>query len=445
MTGRSTTMSRRQWLRLAAGGALASLVSARSTRADGQRPVRLILLMQANGTTQVPGKFWPDASGTSPILAPILQHARLRERTVVIKGLSNADGGAGNQHDMGFAGLYTGCPTIGTFDDPWGAAPSIDQILRSDVEGLVPFPTLNCGVLGLDTALLKDHRRSFSYVGPRMQIPTEDDALRLWSTLFGASGDPAEVERQLASRKSVLDYAASDLTRMSTNLGKEERDKLDVHATAIREYEQRLTMLASRPDPAGRCAPPARPRYGVSAEREASVPVLLPMMIDLVALAVACDLTRIVTFPVGSAGLTWRFDWIGIGKDSHGEIAHKDDGKTPAITDAIVKIGAWHAEHVARLALALDAMPSVDGRTVLDDTLIVWGNELATGQHGLDHIPVVMIGRAGGRLTKAGVVDVGSQPYQRLGCTIMNLMGRPVTGFGQASSCGPVRGLNVAG
>jgi hypothetical protein len=431
--------SRRAWLRLAGASVLLPLFSREDARASDPKPLRLVLLMQENGTSQLQGKFWPDASGSSAILDPLLSHPRLRARTVVVKGISNSDGGAGNQHDQGWAGLFTGRRTTGVFADPWGAGPSIDQILRPDMAGRVPFPTLNCGVTALDTALLKEHRHSFSYLAEREQVPVEGDPMKLYTRLFAPASDPAEAQRRLVTGKSVLDYAAKDLARMSDRLGKDEREKLDVHSTAIREYEQRLTLLAN----GEHCAAPIPHMKGIDPKREKSVPTVLPMMIDLVALAIGCDLTRIVTFPIGNAAVTWRYDWIGIGKDSHGEIAHKDDGKTPEITDAIVKIGRFHAEHVARLALALDAMPEGDG-TVLDNTLIVWGNELATGQHGLENIPVVMIGRAGGALKATGLVDRGLQPYQRLGCTIMNLMGAHVGGFGDAADCGMIQGLHVA-
>ena len=85
------------------------------------RPMRLVLLMQANGVSQQ--RFWPDASGSSPILDPILSDPRLKARTTVVKGLFNHSGGAENQHDQGFAGLWTGRPSTGTFFDPWGRGP----------------------------------------------------------------------------------------------------------------------------------------------------------------------------------------------------------------------------------------------------------------------------------------------------------------------------------
>jgi Protein of unknown function (DUF1552) len=436
------TLSRRDWLRMAGVSVLLPLFAKdrADARADGERPVRLVLLMQANGTTQVRG-FWPDQTGTSPILGALLDDPSLKTKTAVVRGLFNHAGGAGNQHDQGFAGLYSGVRTVGTLADPWGGGPSLDQMVRPLVVGKVPFPTLNAGVTALDQPVLKDHRTSFAYFAARQSVPTENDPTRLFTRVFAPAQDPVLAASRLAEDQSVLDFATADLARLRARLGKDERDKLDIHTTSIREYEQRLAMLAAKPPGFCSAAHPPAPIVDVTAEE--NVPLLMPAMIDLVAMALACDLTRVVTFPMGSAGLNWRYDWLGISKDSHAEIAHKDNGKTPAVTDEIIQIGQWHALHVARLARALDAIPEGDG-TVLDNTLIVWGNELATGQHGLDGIPIVLVGKAGGRIRTTGLVDTGPQTYHRLGCSVLAAMGMPSAGFGDEATCGTIQGLTLA-
>jgi hypothetical protein len=152
-------------------------------------------------------------------------------------------------------------------------------------------------------------------------------------------------------------------------------------------------------------------------------------------------LAQIVTFPMGGAGEHWRFKWLGIDKNYHDDLAHQDDGKNVEVTGALVRINAWYAERVARLALALDAIPEGDG-TMLDDTLIVWGNELATGRHSLEDIPVVIVGRARGR-KRPFVVDRGRQDYHRLGCSVLRAFGVAAEGFGQEPTCGPVDGLDL--
>lgn len=310
----------------------------------------------------------------------------------------------------------------------------------------VPFPSLNCGVLASSAPLFKDHRKSFAYLAARQPIPTEIDPTRLFGRLFAPGETPAIAQRRIAQHSSVLDFGAKDLARLRGNLGKDERDKLDVHASAIRDYERRMTLIATRPR-VGQCAAPRAPVSGLDVHAGKNVPVLLPLMLDPVALAIACDLVRVVTLPIGVAASSWRYDWLGIGTNSHDNIAHKDDGMTPVVTEQLTTIGRWHAEYVARLALALDALPSGsgNGRTALDDTLIVWSNELATGQHSLVDIPVTLIGGGAGRVKPAGgLVDVGPQTYHRLGCTMLNAMGATSAGFGEEPSCGVLHGVTLA-
>ena len=164
-------------------------------------------------------------------------------------------------------------------------------------------------------------------------------------------------------------------------------------------------------------------------------------MFDFLALALSCQLTRIVTFQFGHGGEKWYFRWLGINQNSHDEIAHLDDGSRPDVSEKLLKINVWYAEQVAQLARALDRLPEGDG-TVLDNTLLVWGNEMASGPHGMNDIPVVLLGGAGGRLKQTGMlVDAGPQDYHRLGTSLLNIMGVPAEGFGEEPACGPIAGL----
>jgi hypothetical protein len=57
-------------------------------------------------------------------------------------------------------------------------------------------------------------------------------------------------------------------------------------------------------------------------------------------------------------------------------------------------------------------------------------------------VPIVLIGRAGGAIARGGrVIDAGRQPFNRLGCTILNAMGQKTAGFGDLPDCGSFQGL----
>jgi hypothetical protein len=79
---------------------------------------------------------------------------------------------------------------------------------------------------------------------------------------------------------------------------------------------------------------------------------------------------------------------------------------------------------------------------MLDNTLIVWANELGKGNHTLENNPVVFIGKAGGALAQGRrLIDNGRQVFNRLSCTVLNLMGKASPGFGDVPDCGPFVGL----
>ncbi|MDQ2645481.1 MAG: DUF1552 domain-containing protein [Myxococcota bacterium] len=440
---KATAFNRRALLR-AAGLTLCVPAFLREAFADPEESgPRLLILMQPNGTEQL--AFWPDPiTGTSPILEPLFANDAIKQKTALVRGIKLMTTGPGNQHDLGFTGLWTGVNPVGRSEACFAGGPSIDQILKRELGPRRFFPTLNVGVLAAEVPAKNAHRTSFSYLDARQPIPTQTDPRQLFANLFpepGVSDQTAALQTRMAMRKSVLDYVARDLSDLERRLGPTERKKLDAHATALREYEQRLSLASAGPGAA--CARPDAPDAELDPHHEDSVPLLTELMSDLVVAALSCNLTQIVTYQLGYCGVQWRCRWLGIDKDTHDEIAHHSNDANPETHEAMTKISHWYAEQVARIANGLDNAPDAnDNGTVLDNSLVVWANENATGFHSLDPLPVALIGRAGGRLTKSGLIDQGEQPHYRLGTTILNLMGVQASGFGDAPDCGSLSGVS---
>lgn len=411
---------------------------------SAQAAPRLVILMQACGTHQ--STYWPSsAGGTSPVLEPLLSTPGLAQKTILLKGIENQTRGVGNEHDRGFNSLWTGVAPIGTPEDSFGGGPSLDQILKQKLAPKVPFPTLNVGVLAAYVAQKNGHRRSFSYFGPGQQILTQVDPYRVYNKFFpgqAANESKEAALKRLAERRSVLDYAARDLKDLSARLGPNERRKLDAHTTALHEYEARLS--ASLTNGIGACARPKAPPTGLDPTLEDNVPVLVDLMLDSVAVALGCNLTKIVTFQLGLCGNQWRYRWLGIDKDSHEEIAHRDttDDSDPVTAGYMTQISRWAAERVARFAKTLDGIPESDG-SVLDNSLLIWANENGTGLHHMDNLPICLLGRARGRLRQAGLVDVGRQSHYQLNTSVLRLMGVPAEGYGDQPASGAVAGLTT--
>jgi hypothetical protein len=436
----STVFNRRMLLR-AAGFTLCVPAFLREAFAEPEETgPRLLILMQPNGTHQP--AFWPDpATGTSPILEPLLANDVLKQKTTLVRGIKLMTTGPGNEHDRGFTGLWTGVNPVGRSEACFAGGPSIDQVLKRQLGPRSFFPTLNVGVLAADVPAKNAHRTSFSYLDARQPIPTQTDPRQLFASLFpepGASDQNEALNTRMAMRKSVLDYVARDISDLEKRLGPTERKKLQVHATAIREYEQRLTLASTTT--ASACERPTAPGAALDPKDEDSVPLLTELMSDLVVAALSCNLTQIVTYQLGYCGVQWRCRWLGIDKDTHDEIAHRSGDPIPELHEAMTKISRWYAEQVARIANGLEAVPGPNG-SALDNSLLVWANENATGYHSLDPLPVALVGRAGGLLTKNGLIDEGEQPHHRLGTTVLNLMGVEAQGFGDAPDCGVLTGV----
>ncbi|HET6280421.1 MAG TPA: DUF1552 domain-containing protein [Polyangia bacterium] len=417
-------------------------------------PPNLVLLQTSNGTHQA--SFWPAAgSFDSVILHTLLTDPVLGPRTTLIKGINHHAIGSpsGNGHDIGFHGLYSGFDTIAGPGGSFGGGISLDQRIAREV----PFASgklknIHCGVHAVDYMAINAGRISFSAVGPGQQIPCELDLYALYDKVFGVSAgspaNPAAAQTRLAQRKSVLDLVASDLVTLEKRLGPQERQKVDIHLTAVRDFESRLS--ANSGPVTGACSTTKPSLTGVNSGgqgNEVNAEVLQHLFMEFIANTVGCNMVGVLSFQFGRGGDHFHYKWLdipGMPSDAHDFVAHLDNGDAN-IARIFIEIKKWYTTIVSELATRLSKIPQGDGKTALDNALVVWGNEIATGPHDLKDIPVVLLGGARGHLKRTGyVVDAGAQPHQRLGATVLNIMGVPATGFGGLTNSGLINGLGLA-
>jgi hypothetical protein len=455
--------SRRTLLK-AAGATLCVPFFLKRAFAQTQPRPNLVLLMQTNGVNQA--AFWPSA-GTfdSPILNKLLTHPKVGPKTTLIKNidlkkLGNPDG---NGHDWGFHALYSGYDNIAKGGDKFGGGPSIDQVLLGKLKFDTPLKHIHCGVHAANYRLVNAGRASFSCAAAGQQLPCQLDLYALYGKVFGGltapSADPAEAAaaaaaaaRRLKQRQSVLDAVAGDLQALQGRLGPKERAKVDAHLTAVRDFEQRLSASMGTPTSRGpQCGSLKPSEMGVNTSgqgNEANADKLGRLFMEFIANAMGCNMVGMLTFQFGRGGEHFHYDWLkipGMRADFHDDIAHKDRNGDTVAAKVMVEVGKYHTELVTDLAARLDSFPQAEGKTALDNSLVVWGNEVATGFHGINNYPIVLLGGAAGRLKRTGyVVDEGVQPHHRLGCSLHNIMGDPVKGFGAVPDCGVLKGLELS-
>jgi len=452
----SIPLSRRTLLRGLGGLSIAlpwlEAMTPRTARAATAPPLRFLAMFTANGT--VPDRFFPTATGSSFTLPSILQPlAPFQSKLLVLDGIDNevAYHGPGERHMMGMGSLLTGHQLqAGTlFTDGsgtpagWGGGISVDQAIAQSVGGSTPFKSLEFGVIpekDPPTATVWDR---MVYAAPGVPVPPMADPVAAFNRLFsvpvgmGTTADAGTVaDPKALARKTILDLAKDDITALQKRLGTTDRQKLDAHLTAIRDLESRLTLFQPAPPMTSGCSTPAAPA-AVAYRDNDNYPKISSAMLDLIAAAFACNLTRVATLQYSYSRSYVYPRWLGISQGHHG-LSHDADSVTASM-DKLATLNAWYAAELASFLQRLSKIPEGSG-TVLDNTLVLWGNELG---HGSDHtdrrVPFVLAGGAGGAFRMGRSLKYGGAPakafHNNLLVSCMNAMGVSATTFGDAAYC----------
>jgi len=231
----------------------------------------------------------------------------------------------------------------------------------------------------------------------------------------------------------TLDHAQLLHGRMATRYTGDERERLQAHEAAIGD------LRASLMTGGGTCeAPDLAGEYGTfDPEANENVPVITRMQIDVMVAAMACNLTRVGTF-VYQQGNDWKVPtWLGVSAKHH-TLTHE--------TTAVPHLVDFYQDTCAQfvyLLQKLDSIPEGDG-TMLDNTFVLWGNELGDGRyHRPENIPYVLAGGAGGYFETGRFIDAGGQDHSRLLVSILHAMGlTDIESFGMSGlQTGPLLGL----
>ena len=364
-----------------------------------EAPKRLLVVFSPNGT--FPGEYFPDDTGRGFRLKRILSSLEpFREKLLILQGIDQQISytGPGDGHQKGMGCLWTGVEllpgdTMGGCDScppvSWASSMSIDQAVAMQIGADTPFPSVE---LGVDVGRAENVWSRMVYRSAGEPLPPEDDPWQAFDRLFGDLGEDATgVERRRALRRSVLDFARQDFERVRPRLGSEDRQKLDSHLESVRELERRLE---SSPAVGAACAIPELGSPVGDLRSADNYPVLVDHMSELVTMAFACDLTRVASLQWNRSVGQMSFPHLGF-TDRHHDLSHEGDSNGAA-QEKIIQINTWYAEQFASLLARLESIPEGDD-TLLDNTLVVWGNELGKGNsHTRRNMPFLLAGGGGG-------------------------------------------------
>ncbi len=338
------------------------------------------------------------------ILAPLMPY---RSKVLIPSGLDNLPGRPDSigDHGSGCGSFMTAVHVAKTEGADIKNGVSVDQLAAQSLGNGVRYRSLELGIEagasvgGCDSGYSCAYTRNISWSGPTTPNPKLTSARLAFDRMF-AGFDPnataEQIQKRLRYRTSVLDYALDDATRLSTKLGKTDREKLEQYLAGVRELEQRLAM------PSAVCAPGAGP-----ADELAYVDHV-KFMLDLIAMAFSCDQTRVATFMLGNAGSNRVHSQIGIADAHHDLSHHMGDAVKKA---KLVQIDTWEVEQLAYLLGKLEALKDADGSSILDNTIGFFSSEIEDGNsHAHTRLPIVVFGRAGGTVVTGRHTSYAAMP-----------------------------------
>lgn len=437
--------SRRLFLRQAGiGAAAANLMLGLPSlfgATDAPRKQRLVFIFSPNGV--IPDHFWPNRLGDDfelkRIISPLCD---VRNHVLTLHGLNNRIKGDGDGHMRGIGCLLTGIELFpgdvqGGSDTPagWSMGISVDQHLKNRLQASpqtqTRFGSLEFGVMVPDRA---DTWTRMSYAGANQPVAPIDNPYQMFDKLYGQTKN-----REMLA--SVLDDLMSDFNKVEGMISSEDRHLLRNHVELVRNLEKELqTELTIRGEKSadeqardvGHAVPELPPN--VSEEND-NIPLITRMQMDMLVNSLAADFARIASLQITNSVGQPRMRWLGI-DEGHHELSHEPDSNEESY-EKLIKINTWYCEQVAYLAKRLAETPEPGGSgSMLDNTTIVWTNELGKGNsHTRDNIPFVLVGGGlGYRMGRA--LDFNGVPHNRLLMSLCEAMGHPTESFGNPDFCG---------
>lgn len=249
-------------------------------------------------------------------------------------------------------------------------------------------------------------------------IPFETNPINTYDRLFPEPLGEGEKDWASIRRRGIFGANLRMLSDFRKELNATQKERLDLHATSVEAVAERIQRAAS----AGSSAACTKPFWeGDVADAKllepevrsgASTVLRSQLSMDLIALAFKCDLTRVASFSFGDSGaetvMPDGYTWHDYQHGYQNEISNP-------------RGRAWFSEQMVYLMTLLKETPDVDGRSVLDNTLIYLTSDMGNGSsHDNDRTPIIL---AGGLVQGGKAMDFGGMQWNPLFDTLSSALG----------------------
>ena len=433
----------------------AMLRPGRTHAATDEIPRRILIMFTPNGVPQQDDNK-PDGTGTKFTLKDTISPLEsVKDKINFITGLrfKTRELNSGmNPHQLGMTHCLVARKAIkGAKDDPNGplydtgsaGGISLDQEIAKHIAGSTKFSSL---ALGVNSDGYND-RYVLNRMGwreDRTPVHPIDNAKNAFDRVFGgfAAPDDTAGKTKLAQDQLVVDAVLESYKRLNTKLSGGDKIRLEAHMDGI--YEMQRQMQSSN-QMSRSCVLPTSPGNVNDSDHLATGQA----MMSLIQSAFSCDLNRVCTLQWSTSQGGPNFNWIKIndklapgGNNSHHGLSHLDANKALEL-QFLREIYKWYCARYAELITSFDAVQELDGKSLLDHSLIYWVNELGEGdRHQHNNLPFYLAGGAGGTVQMGRHLNYKDLSHSDLHVSVMQALGIKTTTFGDPKFCnGPLPGL----
>ncbi|HEU5115056.1 MAG TPA: DUF1552 domain-containing protein [Isosphaeraceae bacterium] len=376
--------------------------------ASSEPPVRLAVLFSGNGFHS--REWWAKGSGRDmelgKVLAPLHPH---REKLVFFQGLFNAEALKGNIHSSQTGNLLSGAPLASGGEIRSGT--SLDQLVAQTHGRSTRVPSLVLGCEKSNPSVHKNYSMLYSshisWTSPTTPTPLELYPALAFDRLFK--------DEVLKGDESVLDSVLEDARDLRRTVSLADQRKLDEYLDSVREVEQRIERAGQRGEVQGWRPTLEKPNIERPADGiPQDIGEHMRLMCDILVLAFQTDTTRVCTLKLNNDHSSLRFPNLGVDYMIHHLLSHSD-------TDDWLKVNQFFLQQVAYVAARLDAIQEGE-RTALDNAMILYCSSMLTGSHDATKLPVVLLGRGGGRIQGGQVHDHLNDPNRKMCSLFLSML-----------------------
>ncbi|MDA7915985.1 DUF1552 domain-containing protein, partial [Verrucomicrobia bacterium] len=293
---------------------------------------------------------------------------------------------------------------------------TIDQFIAEEVGFETRFPSLT---VGSESGIHGGCQIAWTKAGVR--VPPITGPAKLFEQLFVTDSKERKAERKQENQlqASILDTVLDDANRLSRKVNREDKEKLDEYFTSVRDVEKRLELRRRWEDQPKPDAPFEKPTDRNTVED-------LPLLYELIALALQSDSTRIATLEIGGSFLPQH---LGIDKAYHGLSHHGNNEET---VNKLIAIETYQIEQFGKFLTRLAGIQDGE-RTLLDSTAVIFGSGMGNANsHRNDDLPIILAGGGyrHGEFRKVEAKGPHKKPLCNLYLEMAHRMGVDVDSFG---------------